>query len=472
MPGSRNGTGRSQEVGKAPGKLAEELGTLGRLAAPMILAQVTQMGMGVADTIMAGQVSAVDLAGVALGGNLYWPFILFLAGIIMSLTPSISQLHGSGREGEAGEVARQAMWIAATGGVAMIVFLHNVEPVYRFLGVDARAIPVAVAYLEALSFGVLPLLGYFALRYLSEGMSWTLPAMWIAAGSLALKIPLNYLFIYGVFGVKGMGGVGCGWASAIVLSGQFLAMVVLVSRSRLRVTGVFARFSPPAWGEIVRLIKLGLPIGLTNFMEISLFSVITLLIGRLGAEAVAAHSIASSVGAMTFMVPLALGMAVSIRVGYNVGAGDLAAARRSGWVGIGLALAFAFFAAGVVFSLRGPIAGLYSSETVVLALAVDLLVFVALYQFADDTQVTAVGALRGFKDTRSTMWVAMLSYWGVGLPVGAALGFGWIAVDGLEGVRGFWVGLIAGLSVASLVFLARFHWLSHRPERVAVYARR
>ena len=472
MPGSRAGTGIHRAVNQKGRQVVAELSTLGRLAAPMILAQVTQMGMGVADTIMAGQVSAVDLAGVALGGNLFWPFILFLAGIIMSLTPAVSQLHGAGREAQAGEVARQAMWLAATGGLVMMVFLHNVQPVYRLLGVDARAIPISVAYLEALSFGVLPLLGYFTLRYLSEGMSWTLPAMWIAGASLALKIPLNYLFIYGAFGMEGMGGVGCGWASAIVLNCQFLAMLLVVSRSRLQVTGVFTRFSLPEAGEIVRLIKLGLPIGLTNFMEISLFAVITLLIGRLGAEAVAAHMIASNVGAMTFMVPLALGMAVSIRVGYNVGARDLAAARRSGWVGMGVAMVFALFAAGLVFSLRGPIAGLYSSETAVLALAVELLVFVALYQFVDDTQVTAVGALRGFKDTRATMWVALLSYWGVGLPVGAALGFDWFGIHGFAGVRGFWVGLIAGLTVAAVVLTLRFHWLSNRPERVAMYARR
>ncbi len=438
----------------------------------MILAQVTQMGMGVADTIMAGQVGAVDLAGIALGGNFYWPFILLLSGVIMSLTPSVSQLHGAGREAEAGEVARQAIWVALGGGLVMILFLHNVEPLYHLLGVDERAIPVAVAYLEALSFGVIPVLGYFTLRYLCEGMSWTVPAMWIAAGALTLKIPLNYLFIYGAFGIEGMGGVGCGWASAIVLTGQLLAMVAVVARSRIRVTGVFSRVSRPNGQEISRLVKLGLPIGVTNFMEIGLFSIITLLIGRLGAEAVAAHVIASNVGGITFMVPLALGMAVSIRVGFNVGAGDLPAAQRSGWVAIGLSLVFACVAALIVFSFRESIAGLYSSEAAVVLVAADLLVFVALYQFFDDSQVTAVGALRGFKDTRATMWIAMLSYWGVGLPVGVLLGFGLVEFEGLTGVRGFWVGLLAGLGVAALILTTRFRWLSHRPEQIRRFALR
>jgi MATE family multidrug resistance protein len=454
------------------GEVGAELRRLWRLAGPIILAQVTQMGMGVADTIMAGQVSAVDLAGVALGGNFYWPLLLLLGGIIMSLTPSVAQLHGAGRESETGEVTRQALWIAAAGGLVMVAFLQNVEPLYRLVGVDARAIPVAVAYVGALSFGVLPLLGYFALRYLCEGLSWTAPAMWIAAGALALKVPLNYLFIYGALGVRGMGGEGCGWSSAIVMTLQFLVMLAVVTRSRIRATGVLSQFSAPDAQAIGRLVRLGLPIGITNFLEISLFASVTLLIGRLGAEAVAAHQIASNVGGMSFMVPLALGMAVSIRVGFNVGAGDLDGARLSGRVALGVALAFALLAGVVVFLSRGFLAGLYSSEPAVLLLAMDLLVFVALYQIFDDTQVTAVGALRGFKDTRATMWVAMLSYWGVGLPVGIGLGFGWLGVEALEGVRGFWVGLMTGLAVAAVVLAARFHWLSQRPARVLSYAGR
>jgi len=454
------------------GEVRRELGALGRLAAPMVLAQVTQMGMGVADTIMAGRVSAVDLAGVALGGNFYWPMLLLLSGTLMSLTPTISQLHGRGRQSEAGEAFRQALWVAAAGAVLMIVLLHNVEPVYHLVGVDPRAVPVAVAYLKAVSFGVLPLLGYFCLRFLCEGMSWTLPAMWIAGGALALKIPLNYLFIYGAFGMAGMGGVGCGWASAIVITGQLLVMVLIVSRSRIRVTGALSRFSRPDPRAIARVVKLGLPIGITNFMEVGMFSVVTLLIGRLGAEAVAAHMIAANVGGMMFMVPMALGMAVSIRVGFNVGSGDLPAARRSGWVAIALSLGFAVLAAAVVYGLRGPIAGLYSSDPLVLLLAVDLLLFVAVFQLFDDSQVTALGALRGFKDTRATMWIAMASYWGVGLPVGVALGFGWVAVDGFGGVRGFWAGLVAGLVVAALVLISRFRWLSDRPEQIARFSER
>ena len=448
--------------------LRQELGRLLRLAMPMMLTQIAQMGMGVADTMMAGRVSAADLAGVALGGNIYWPTILMLSGVIMSLTPSVSQLHGGGRESEAGEVVRQALWIALIGGITLILIYNNVGPLYSLIGVDPQAIPIAVAYLHALSWGVLPMLGYFSLRYLCEGLSWTVPAMVIATSALLLKIPLNYLFIYGNpdLGVPALGGQGCGWSSAVVMIYQLLVMTAVVVNSRIGATGVFRRFSRPDWPAIGRLVRLGLPIGMTMFLEMSMFSVVTLMIGRLGVDSVAAHQIAGNVGGMTFMVPLALGMAVSVRVGFNVGAGDLAAARRSGWVAIWLSLAFAVFAAAVVFASRGFIVGLYTTELTVVTLAMDLLLFVVLYQFFDDAQVTTLGALRGFKDTRTPMWVAIFSYWLVGLPVGVLFGFGVIGPAALEGVRGFWMGLLAGLIVAAVVLVIRFRWLSTRHAQI------
>jgi MATE family multidrug resistance protein len=449
-----------------------ELANLLRLALPIVLTQLSQMGMAVADTIMAGRFGAADLAGVALGGNIFWPTVMLLGGVIMALVPSVSQLHGGGRHAGAGEVVRQAGWIALAGGALLVVGYRNAEAFYRWVGVDPDAVPIAVAYLKALSWGTLPLLGYLALRYLCDGMSWTLPAMLVAFFGLLVKIPLNYLFIYGGGFVPAMGGEGCGWASALVMWLEFLVLALVVVRSRMRATGLFSRFSWPDWTRIWRLVKLGGPIGLTTFLEFSMFSVVTLLVGRLGVDAVAAHQIATNVGGLAFMVPMALGMAVAIRVGFNVGAGDLAGARRSGWVALALSLLFALAAALLLYAFRGFVAGLYSNELAVVAVAMELMVFVAVYQLVDDTQVTALGALRGFKDTRTPMVIALVAYWSVGLPVGVVLGFGWVELPGFMGVRGFWVGLAAGLSVASVVLIARFSWLSRRDAQVQRLASR
>ena len=362
-------------------------------------------------------------------------------------------------------MVRQALWIALVGGGALIVLLRNAEPILRAIEVDPLAIPISGAYLRALSWGVLPMLGFFAMRYLCDSMSWTLPAMVVALSGLALKVPLNALFIYGGLGMPGLGGAGCGYASAIVMTGQMLAMAGIVAFSRMRSAGLFNRFSWPDFGEIGRLFRLGAPIGASHFLEISMFSAVTLLIGRLGVDVVAAHQIAGNVAGLTFMVPLALGMAASVRVGFNVGRRDWSSARRSGNVALGVSIGFGLAAAVVIYLCRDLVPGFYTKDPTVFALGANLMLFVAAIQIVDGAQGTAMGALRGYKDTRTPMLFAGLAYWGVGLPLAALLGFGLIGAPAL-GVYGFWTGTIASLAVAAVAFIARLQWLSRQPHRI------
>jgi MATE family multidrug resistance protein len=452
-------------------KYLSELSRLSRLALPLVFTQLAQMSMSVADTMMAGRVNSVELAGVALGTVVYWPIMLLVSGTMMSITPSVAQLNGARRGSEAGEVVRQAFWIALVGGACLIFAYRNLTPLYEFVGVDAAAIPVTSAYLHAMSFGVVPVLCYFCMRYLCEGMGWTIPALAITISALLLKIPLNYWFIYGGWGVPGMGGEGCGWASVVVFCYQAAAIAMVVRFSRIRHCGLFSRFSWPDFAAIRRLVALGAPIGLSTFAEYSVFSTLTLLIGRLGVDKVAAHQIASNIGGLTFMIPLALGMAASIRVGFNVGAADFEAARRSGAVALGTSFAFALMAALVLVLGNEFIAGLYTTEAGVLTLAAELLILVAIYQPFDDVQGTAIGALRGFKDTRTPFFVAVCAYWFVGFPLSWALGFGYFERFDY-GVYGYWVGLILGLAVASVVLVGRFAWLSRRTDRIRQLALR
>jgi multidrug resistance protein, MATE family len=447
-----------------------ELSLLIRLALPIIVAQLAQMTMVVADTLMAGRVSAADLAGVALGASIYWPVMLFLSGILQSVTPSVSQLNGAGRVDAVAHVVRQALWIAAISGTLMLVLMQFAGPFYGFMAVDERAIPVATGYLGAVVWGLPPVLGYYALRHLCEGMSWTLPGMVIALIALTLKIPLNYWFIYGGLGLDPMGGVGCGWASAVVLWFEFVAMAGVVQFSRMRRIGVFRRAEAPDRREIGRLVKLGLPIGAARFLEMAAFSAMALLIGRLGIEALAAHQIATTVNGVTFMIPLALGVAATIRVGHHVGAGNQGAARRAAWIAISASLAFAAVAASALLLFRGHIAALFSTDLAVVALTAELLVFIAIYQFFDDAQATAMGALHGYKDTRTPMLVMAVSYWLLALPLGTALAFGWQVPA--QGVHGFWWGATLGLAVVAAVLCARVRWLSRRTERIAQFALR
>ena len=435
-----------------------EFRSLGTLALPIVVTQLSQMGMGVMDAVMAGRVSAADLAGVTLGGSFYWPLLLLMSGTVMAVTPSVSQLHGAGRVGEAGAVVRQAMWIALCGGVLLAVLLLNAEPMYYWVGVDEQAIPIAVGYLQAASLGLVPVLFYASLRCLCEGMSWPKPAMFISLSALLLKLPLNWLFIHGspALGLPALGGVGCGWATVVVLTYSLLAMIVVVLCSRIRKSNVFARFSRPDAQEIKRLLRLGVPIGLALFVEVAFFNVVTLFVGRLGVDTVAAHQVAFNVAGVAFMVPLSLGMAATIRVGFNVGADNPQAARTSAWVALGTTLAWGCTMATLMLLLRHRIVGLYSTETQVLALAGGLLAIGAFFQVFDAAQATMMGALRGYKDTRVPMVIAVMAYWAAGLPFGFVMCFGYdgFGLEGL-GVRGFWWGMVLGLVVAAIALFMR-----------------
>lgn len=490
-----SGAGGDAAVKRAPRRrrrrVLAELRALGSLALPIVFTQLSQMGMGVADAVMAGNVSATDLAGVTFGGSLYWPTMLFLQGVVMAVAPSVSQLHGAARTGEAGARVRQALWLAVFGGTLATVALYHAEPLYRLAGVDERGIPVAVAYLKAASLGLVPLLAYVALRYLCDGMAWPLAAMCISLSALPLKVGLNWMFIHGwpALGVPALGGVGCGWATAVTMVYTLTVMCFVVSFSRVRAANVFAAFSWPNPRELGRLLALGLPIGFALFLEIAFFSFVTVLAGRISVATVAAHQVAFNIVSVAFMVPLAIGMAATVRVGVSVGADKIAAARLSAWVAVGTTVVWGLSLAIAMMALRHHIVDLYSDEPRVLRLAAALLALGALLQVFDSTQVTVMGALRGYKDTRSPMVIAAIAYWCVGLPFGYVACFGvaetlsglrlalpgdlaagadarWAAFAGL-GAPGLWWGLVLGVALAALALLKRLLRISRDPVRIA-----
>ena len=437
---------------------ATECRQLLRLALPLMGAQMAQMGMGVTDTIMAGRYSSVDLAGVALGGSLMWPVLLLIMGVVQAVTPTVSQLSGARSYGEIGEVVRQGLWLALAGGLAAALLFNLVGPVYALLKVPPEVSEVSVGYLRMYSLGVPALMCFFCLRYLADGMGYTRPALMILLVALACKIPLNYLLIHGLFGLPELGGVGCGLAQAIVMWVQLLMVLLVVTRPRFRITGWLSRFSAPDWNRLKPLIIIGLPIGTTAFAEIGLFAGITLLLGRYGPEVVASHNIAMSVAGLVFMLPLALGIASTIRIGHRIGAGKIRAASVAAGVSIAACTCVALFSGLLVFLTRDWLVLLYSQDPAVMALAGSLLLLVVSLQWVDNLQATALGCLRGYKDTRVPMYFALLSYWLVGLPTGSILGFGLIGEP--MGVYGFWLGLILALLIAAILLCYRLWWVS------------
>lgn len=443
----------------------KEISTLWRLALPLMGAQIAQMGMGVVDAVMAGHYSSTDLAGVALGGSIFWPVMLLMMGLLQAVTPTVSQLHGAGRLPEVGEVIRQGLWLAIIGGLTASWILRHIGPIYGWMGVDPAATPIAIEYLRYSSYGIPALMCFLCLRFLADGTGFTRPALLISVSALILKIPLNYALIYGKFGLPEMGGVGCGLAQAIIMWCQLGLIILVVTRKRFRPTQWLSRFSWPAWAPIKQLLRIGIPIGATIFMEMGLFALTTLLLGRFGAETVAAHNITMNLNGVLFMPALALGMAATIRIGFRIGATEVSGARTTAFIAMLTTIAVAAAGCLAIFLFRFEMVEFYTSEPDVANLSATLLLFVVAFLTFDACQATALGALRGYKDTKIPMFIAFFSYWLIGLTAECALGFGWFGEP--MGVFGFWIGLALGVGTAALLLTARLWSTSHNHARIA-----
>ncbi|WP_282000713.1 MATE family efflux transporter [Geotalea uraniireducens] len=443
-------------------QLSGELAALTKLSLPLIAAQLSQSAMGFVDTVMAGRVSSVDLAAVAMGSSIWFPLFLFLLGILMAVTPSVAQLHGAGRQREIGGHVRQALLLGLFLGGVLMVPLRHAGPLLDLLRVDPRVAPLTLGYLEGVSWGLPAVAGYFVLRHFSEGLSRPKPSMIIGLLGLVCNCLANYLLIYGKLGLPRLGGVGCGWATAFSMWAMWLGMFAVVRRGKVyRPAGLFAAWPRPDWHELGQLLRLGVPIGCALFIEASIFAVIALLIGSLGADIVAAHQISLSFSSLVFMVPMSIASAISVRVGRAIGRGEFAGARRAGYIGIGLTVLIALFSSAASYFGAPAIAGIYTTNPAVAETAAGLLALAALFQVSDAIQVSTAGALRGYKDTRVPMQLLIVAYWVVGLPLGYTLGLTSLWRAPL-GAAGFWIGLIAGLTAAALLLSFRLRTISAR----------
>jgi len=441
-------------------RLARELRVTLRLALPLVFGQLSAIGMNVIDALLAGHFDAHTLAAVAIGTSVWSLAIVSAIGMMMALPPSVAQLNGAGRRDRIGPLFRQALWLALGLGVLLGLGVRfGGAWLVAQIGVDARLIPDTTRFLHAIAFGAPALTVFFALRGLGEGVHMSRPTMYFSLFGLALLGPIGYVLMYGGLGVPRLGALGSGIATALVLWLQTIAFAIYVANSpRYRDLHLAERFEPPQWSVLRELLHIGVPMGVTLLMEAGLFVAVALIIGTLGTDVVAGHQVAINVASVTFMVPLGLALATTVRVGHAVGRGDAQGVRGAGLVGIALTLCTQFVSSSLMLLLPQRIAALYTSDAGVIALAAQLLMLAGLFQFSDGIQVAANGALRGLKDTRIPMVITLFAYWGVGMPVGW-----WLAFPHGLGARGMWMGLIAGLSVAALLLSLRFWKLAHRP---------
>ena len=441
-------------------RLARELKDMLRLALPLVFGQLSAIGMNVIDAVLAGHLDAHTLGAVAVGTSVWSLALVAAIGVMLALPPSVAQLNGGGRQREIGSLFRQALWLALSLGILLWIGVYFGGPLLvGAIGVDARLVPDVARFLHAISFGAPALTLFFALRGLSEGFGMTRPTMYFSGLGLALLGPVGYVLMYGRLGVPSLGALGSGIATACVLWIEALAFLAYVAtRRHYRELQLFTHFETPNPAAIRALLHIGVPMGVSVFMEASLFVAVALAIGTLGTDVVASHQIAINVASVTFMVPLGIAMATTVRVGHAVGRGDAEGVRGAGLAGLLLTLITQGVSALLMLTLPRQIAALYTTDATVIALAAQLLVLAGLFQFSDGFQVAASGALRGLKDTRVPMLITTFAYWGVGMPVGW-----WLAFPVGYGARGMWMGLIAGLSMAAALLSLRFWRLARSP---------
>ncbi|MDX1402943.1 MAG: MATE family efflux transporter [Woeseiaceae bacterium] len=429
-----------------------EVATLGRLAGPLIVNNLSIAGMQFADAVMSGRLGAEALAAVAVGASVWFLGFTVCLGLMMAISPITARRYGAGELALIGRYTRQGLWLAAVLGITLITLAHLfVEPVMVFIGIDPEFRQLTIGYVKAIIFGAPAICGFLAFRFTTEGIGVMKPIMYTSLFGLVCNVFLNYVLMYGHFGVPAYGAVGCGMASAITM---WLLMFILGSIIYLnpvyKPLKIFQRVSPLRLPILREIVRLGMPIGITITAEAGLFSVVSILVGTRGADITAAHQIALNFAATMFMIPLAFSSAITVRVGHTLGAGFPAAARFAALTGVSMCALFMTCSAAFLLLFRDAVVNLYTSDTSVQAIAISLLLMAAIFQIADGVQIGAAGALRGYKDTKMPMIINMFAYWALGFPLAYLAAITFRAPPSY-----IWAGFVLGLTVAAVMLSLR-----------------
>ncbi len=445
------------------------------LAWPVLVAQLAVMAYAVIDTMMAGRYATDDLAAVGIGASIYFSVFVALMGVLLAVTPTIAHLVGAEHHAAVGEQVRQAMWLTFVLAVLSVLVFRYPEPLLALSEPPPVVAEKVRAYLAIAAWGAPAGLAFRLFASYTTAVSLPRVMMALNLAGLALKVPLNWMLIFGHWGAPEMGSSGCALSTAIVnWIICILAWLLCAMARNYRHHGVFSRWSWPRWHDQRRLLALGMPIGGTFLVDVTAFTFMALFVARLGAVNSAAHQIAANVAAVMYMLPLAMGSAVGVLVGQALGARKFTLARSTGLTGIALALGLAAISATLLAAGAHAVAGFYTIDASVRGVAATLLVLVGGYHLFDALQAVTVNALRGYKRAVVPLLVNVVGLWALGLAGGYAIGLT-DAVDlsawGLTtplGVRGFWIGAIVGHARGE----RRDPGLFPRGERPAARARR
>ena len=440
------------DLSLTPHGFRAELAAMVRLALPIVVVQLGWMLMGVVDTVMVGRVSPTAIAAVALGNLYFFGAAIFGMGVLMSLDPIVAQAVGAGDALGVARGVQRGLVLAVGLSVVAILLLLPVRPLLALFRQPGPVAQIAGSYALIAIPGILPFYAFGALRQSLQAMKRIAPIVVTMLIANLLNVGLNYVWIFGKLGFPALGAVGAAWATA-VSRWVMLILLVVMAWPTLRAHLVPLRRDAFAWAPLGKMVALGAPIGIQLQLEYGVFAVVGLMMGWMGTIELAGHQVALNLASLTFMVPMGVAAAAAVLVGHAVGRGDTAEGRRAAAAALTSGVGFMAVSACVMLVMPRQLAGLYTSDAGVAALAASLIPIAGVFQVFDGTQVVSIGILRGAGDTRAPMLVNILGFWLIGLPVSAALGF-WLR----RGPAGLWWGLTVGLILVSLILLARVRW--------------
>ncbi|MBY6035864.1 MATE family efflux transporter [Fictibacillus nanhaiensis] len=426
------------------------------LVIPVLITQLGLYAMNFFDTVMSGHAGAKQLAGVAIGTSLWVPIFTGLNGILMALTPIVSQLEGAKNNKTVPKAVLQAVYLSVVISIIVIIIGSVVlDPILQAMSLEQEVARVAKGYLVALSFGILPLFLYGALRSFMDALGQTRITMFVTLFALPVNAFFNYLFIFGKWGFPELGGIGAGVASTITYwITALVTFIIVVKVSPFKNYNIFHTFYKPSLKAWKEQLKIGVPIGLAIFFEVSIFAAVTLLMSDFNTVTIAAHQAALNFASFLYMLPLSISFALTIAVGFEVGARRYKDAAQYSYIGIFTAIGFAVFLSALLMIFDEQVARIYSNEREVIQLTTSFLWYAVFFQLADAIGAPIQGALRGYKDVNVTFMLSFISYWVLGLPVGY-----YLANFTSFGAFGYWIGLISGLSAGAVFLFTRLKFI-------------
>lgn len=432
-----------------------------KIGIPIFGSQLSYMIMHTTDTIVSGRYSSEELAGLVLAGAFTFPIYMLFQGIMFAITPIVAQLYGSKEFTKIGQKMRQIFWIAILIAFSIFYIFLFLSKILLFFPLDKDILLISTEYLRSVSVGMF---FYVMFRYLSsysEGMTLTLPVFFVVLFGALINIPLDIIFAFGYFGIPEMGSEGCGYATSIVSMIMFFLMLrIILSSKKYKKTELLKEFNGPSLKVSKEILKLGVPIGVGIFAEMTMFSGAAIIIGQLGDKILSGHAVALNIASILFMLPLAIGLAGSTRVGNLLGEKKFLDAKYSSYVGVSLCFIGALFNMIMLLIFRENFSSIYSKDIEVINVAISLLIYASIFQIPDGIQMGSLGALRGYKDTFAPMVFLLISYWIFAIPLGYFLtNYGFTKPLGAEGM---WISMIMGLVLFSVFIFNRLRLVSSR----------